>query len=71
MSIGHNVVSRFSNNLDKVNDMQEADSPDLDVKPFNSGEAFRNMRPRDRRRFMKNRREYYEMRNFTMGKGRD
>ena len=63
------VISRVANNLDKRNDMQEYDSPDLDVKGFNSGESFRSVNPKNRKRFIENRRRFYEMRNFLSGKG--
>ena len=65
------VVDRFCNNLDKQDDLQEYDNIELDIKPFNSGEAHRNMRSVNWNRIVKNRREYYEMRSFLRGDGRD
>lgn len=64
------TLDRFTNNLDKQDDMDIMEV-ELELKPFNSGESFRTVRPRDRHRFVENRRRYYEMRSFLRGDGRE
>ena len=64
------VETMVANKLDKVDDL-DYEPLDLEIKPFNSGESFRCMRPQNHRRFLKNRQTYYEMRSFLAGVGRD